>query len=160
MICDECQEMYEEVADHAREADVFAKVRRCDDALHCTPRGEQHEATYLVHVELPEHGRIWIGLYTPDRWLNESIEADLLHRGEELKDLLAEELAERDFAGVLPIEHFRDDDKQFVFRSPVHVLQGEKVNAPTVVRRVAQVLLAYEACFGELGDLKPADESL
>ncbi|MCC6682307.1 MAG: hypothetical protein IT445_15505 [Phycisphaeraceae bacterium] len=159
MICDECQQLYEEVGDRVRQAQVFAKVRRTDHALRCAARGIKSEAIYRATVDLPEHDVVWVGLYTPDRWLSESIEAELMHVGDKIEDLLEEELIDQGFEGRLAVEHFRDDEKLFVFRSPVFVPAGKQVNDLTVIDQVAKVLLAYEACFRELGDMKPGDGS-
>ncbi len=159
MICDECQQLYEDVGDRVRQAQVFAKVRRTDHALRCTAMGIESEASYRVTVDLPDHNVVWIGLYTPDRWLSESIEAELMHVGDKIEDLLEEELIDQGYEGRLAVEHFRDDDKVFVFRSPVRVPGGKQVNDPTVIDQVTKVLLAYEACFRELGDMKPVDGS-
>lgn len=153
MICDECQALYEEVGDRAREAKVFAKVRRTDDALRCRAKHVDPDAFYRVEVDLPSHKRIFIGLYTADRWLSESIEADLVHTGDKMEELLEEELVEQGFEAPLPIEHYRDEDKYFVFRSAIDVEPSE-IDHESTVERVEQVLLAYEACFRELGDMK------
>lgn len=156
MICDECQALYEEVGDRAREADVFGKVRRTDDALLCRVRAIESNTQYRATVS-DEHDIVWVGLYTPDRWLSESIEADLLHTGDKLEELLEDELIDRAFEGRLPVEHFRDDEKQYVFRSPVFLPKGVKLDSAEMVRRVTAVLLAYEAAFRQLGDLKPEE---
>jgi hypothetical protein len=154
MICDECQALYEEVGDRARDAKVFAKVRRTDDALICRAKLEQTEATYRA-VVADQHDVVWVGLFTPDRWLSESIEQDLLHLGDTVEELLEEELYEQGFEARLPVEHFRDPKKQFIFRSPVFVPKGEKLDSEGMVDRVGRVLLAYEAAFRRLGDMDP-----
>lgn len=157
MICDECQALYEEVGDRAREAKVFGKVRRTDDALKCRALHVDSEAYYRVEVDLPSHERIFIGLYTPDRWLSESVEADLVHSGDKIEELLEEELVDKGFETPLPIEHYRDENKHFVFRSTIDVHPGD-IDSEAVIETVEKVLLAYEACFRELGDMRPADE--
>jgi len=159
MICDECQELYEEVGDRVRDARVFLKVRRTDHALRCAAKGIDQDAIYRAEVALPDHDLIWVGLYTADRWLSESIEAQLMHTGDKIEDLLEEELDDQGFNGRLPVEHFRDDEKVFVFRSPVFVQKDQDVNSPQVIDQVTQVVLAYEACFVELGHMKPADSA-
>lgn len=159
VICDGCQALYEDVGDRARAADVFGKVRRTDTALRCRARGAQSEAFYLVEVDSRTHDRVWVGLYTPDRWLSESIEADLMHLGDKIEELLDEELADQGFEeGPLPVEHFRDDNRMYVFRSAVAVPRAEKIEGPAMTRRVAQVLVAYEACFRPLGDMSGDEE--
>ena len=154
VICDECQSLYEDVGDRARDADRFDKVRRTDKTLRCKARGPESDAYYFVNVDLPSHDRVWVGLYTADRWLSESIEADLMHLGDKIEELVDEELVDQGFEdGPLPVEHFRDERKLYVFRSPVAVPSGEALEGPAMVDRVTRVLMAYEACFRELGDM-------
>lgn len=147
------QQLFQKVADRVRAAGVFESVAAAPDALTCAARGVESEAAYGVTAE----DQLWVGLYTPDRWLSESIEAELMHVGDKIEELLEEELVDQGYeAGRLPVEHFRNDQKLFVFRSPVDVAVDDERAAETI----AQVLLAYEACFGELGDMKPADETV
>lgn len=158
MICDECQALYEEVADRAREAHVFEKVRRTDDRLRCRARCGKSDAEAYYYAEVAEdHKSVYVGLYTPDRWLSESIEADLMFKGDKIEDLLEEELFDRGFESRLAVEHFRDDDKHYVFRSNLVVPADEKLEGPAMVERVTRVLLAYEATFRPLGDMSPSD---
>jgi hypothetical protein len=159
MICDECQALYEEVGDRARDAKVFQKVRRTDLGLFCRPLHTEAEATYLIEVG-KEHDLVWVGLQTPDRWLNESIEADLVNQGDKIEELLEEELIDQGFEARLPVEHFRNEAKQFVFRSPVFIPKGERISSEAMVDRVAKTLLAYEQLFRELGDVTPRNERL
>jgi len=161
MICDECQAMYEEVGDRVRKADVFKKVRRTDDGLKCYAMHVEAEAMYKVEVNQPEHDVIYIGLYTPDRWLSESIEADALHQGEKFEELIEEELT--DLGGAEPslkVEHYRDDDKVFVFRTALPVTSQDVIDQEETFDRVTKLLLAYQAAFVELGDMGPEDELL
>lgn len=154
MICDDCQALYEDVAEVAREAGVFGRVRRTDPALKCRAKHVDSETYYMVSVS-DDHEVVYVGLHTPDRWLSESIEADLMHTGEKIEDLLEEELYDKGFEAKLPIEHFRDPKKIFVFRSPVFLNKGEKLNGEAMVERVAKTLLAYEATFRPLGKMEP-----
>lgn len=158
MICDACQALYEEVGDQVREARVFARVRRNDEALICAARGVESQADYRVEVA-PSHDLVWVGLYTPDRWLSESIEADLLHTGDKMEELLEDELLELGFEARLPVEHFRDEQKRYVFRSPVFLPKGEKLDGEGMIDRVAKILLAYQAAFSRLGDMAGSEES-
>jgi len=157
VICDECQALYEEVGDSARESGMFAKVRRTDDALICRARDVESDTTYRAEVS-DEHDLVWVGLYTEDRWLSESIEADLMFKGDKIEELLEEELLDQGFDARLPIEHFRDEEKRYVFRSPVFLPKGEKLDGEGMVDRVRRVLLAYEATFRQLGDMSPKNE--
>lgn len=155
-ICDACQALYEEVGDLARDAGLFEKVRRSDHALLCKARHVESEAHYTVHVG-EDHDMVYVGLQTPDRWLSESIEADLMHQGEKIEELLEEELIDQGFEEKLSVEHFRDDAKLYIFRSPVSLPQNAKLEGEQMVERVMRVLQAYEACFRELGDMTEAE---
>jgi len=156
MICDACQALFEEVGNRVRRAGVFLKVSRGDDALCCWPRQVESEAVYLAQVPKP-HDMVWVGLQTPDRWLSESIEADLMHCGDKIEELLEEELCDQGFDGRLPVNHFRDENKHYVFRSPVFLPKGEELDGEPMIDRVTRVILAYEACFGQLGNMSPKD---
>lgn len=146
-------QLLERVGGRVREVGVFEDVQVTSDALTCKAMHVESEATYRVTHDQ----RVWVGLYTPDRWLSESIEAELMHVGDRIEDLLEEELVDQGYeGGKLPVEHFRDDDKQFVFRSPLDLRPDD----PQATDRLTKVLLAYEACFRELGDMKPADETV
>ncbi|MCC6580737.1 MAG: hypothetical protein IT440_09865 [Phycisphaeraceae bacterium] len=158
MICDQCQALYEEVGERVREAGVFGKVRRMDEALLCRAKQVDREATYQASVA-EEHDMVWVSLSTPDRWLSESIEAELMVRRDKIEELLEEELLDQGFDGRLPVEHFRDEQKQYVFRSPVFLPKGERLDGEAMVDRVTQVLQAYEATFRPLGGMSPKDES-
>ena len=159
MICEPCQTMFEEVADRVRAADVFDKVRCGDDALMCRARPNSSDASYFAEVPEP-HNLVWVGLLTSDRWLNESIEAALMDQGDDIQELLEDELIDQGFDGRLPVEHFRDNEKQYLFRSPVSLPNGEKLDEEPMIIRVSKVLLAYEAAFNQLGDLRAGqDES-
>ena len=68
----------------------------------------------------------------------------------ELEELLEEELVEVGYSGpALTIDHYRNDEKMFAFRSRT----GVRVTDPGVEERVWKVLKAYEACFRHLGDM-------
>ena len=151
--------MYKQIAERLRDLAVFQDVHCDDEALSCRARFVDSETYYQVFVDR-EKSVAWVGLYSPDRWLSESIEADLMHQGDKVEELLEEELVEQGLDFQLPIEHFRDDQMQYVFRSPVELPGDESLSAQATVDRIAGVLLAYEAAFGQLGDMKPPDEQM
>ena len=62
----------------------FANVELEHDVLRCRARNIESEAWYLVKTS--DDG-IAVLLVTPDRWLSESIEADLMHSGDNLEEL-------------------------------------------------------------------------
>ena len=99
---------------------LAVKLRLAKDAV--------AEAWYVVDRE----GDGWaVSLLTPDRWLSESIESDLMHFGDPLEELVEEELAELGWRGRVPtIKHFRDDAKQYVFRSRVPLAAAPRTAKP------------------------------
>jgi hypothetical protein len=136
----------DEVKRRAERAGRFARVMVRDDRVVCEADGSAEPAWYRVELD---DGRLWVSLVMSDRWLSESIEADLMHTGDKLEDLIEEELVDHGVEDVRPsFEHFRSDDLLFTFRSPI----GE--DGATEARVVAQWLLAYEACFRNLGDME------
>jgi hypothetical protein len=135
----------------AAEAGVFADVSIRDGVLICRARDAAAPASYRLFAD---GGRLWVSLVMADRWLSESIETDLLHTGDKIEELIDEELHELGHAGgPLPVEHFRSDDLLFTFRSPVPAALG--VEAADVATKF---LLAYEACFRNLGDMAAGGE--
>lgn len=131
-------------------AAVFADVSYEDGRLSCEAKYSAEPATY--RVDFAPDG-VWISLVMEDRWQSESIEADLMHSGDKLEELLEEELVDQGYDGAtLPFEHFRSDDMLFTFRSkaPANAIAGDAKKAAEVL---SQCLLAYEACFAELGDM-------
>lgn len=142
-----------EVARRARDAGVFDSVVVEPSGgpvlLTCAARGSASPAFYRLEQD---KGRLWVSLVMADRWLSESIEADLMHTGDRLEDLIDEELVELGFEdGPLPFEHFRNDERLFVFRSPVPIDLSRPGARDADV--AATVLLAYEACLRNLGDM-------
>jgi hypothetical protein len=131
----------------AAEAGVFAAVTLDAGRLECAADGAAAPAAYRVD---PEGDRLWVSLVTADRWLSESIEADLMHSGDKLEELIEEELVDQgEEPARVQFEHFRSDDMLFTFRTRVPA--GGDADAQA--RRVGRYLLAYEACFRNLGDM-------
>jgi len=144
-------ELLERVADRLRETEVFLDAYVREGVLICPAKGAAAEASYRAFVD---GGRVWVSLVMADRWLSESIEADLMHTGDKLEELLAEELAEQELPdSVEVIEHFRSDDLLFTFRTPI----GE-AGSPPGADVIERWLLAYESCFQNLGDMAESEE--
>ena len=151
-------EPMERIADQVRAADVFEHVTVREGEMVCAARDVESDANYRVDFDA-DAGQFWVGLYTPDRWLSESIEGDLMFRGDKLEELLEDELADQGYSGPTPrIEHFRDSEMRYVFRSPIEPTGGESVDGKRTAETVARLLLAYEATFRQLGDMSPSDE--
>lgn len=122
--------------------------------LRCQAKASAEPAEFRVFMD---EGKVWVALVTKSRWLSQSIEADLVHTGDKLEDLIEEELVDQGLENVrLACQHFRDEDKLFTFRSALPVDPAHFGNAASV-DVVSRVLLAYEAAFRPLGDME-ADE--
>ena len=94
---------------------------------------------------------MWVSLVMADRWLSESIEADLMNTGDKLEELLDEELAEFGFEGLnTASEHFRSEDMLFTFRTSIDV---PAAGLASVAPEARGLLLAYEVCFSVLGNM-------
>ncbi|MBL0922630.1 MAG: hypothetical protein IBJ10_10965 [Phycisphaerales bacterium] len=138
----------------ATRAGVFGETLAKADALVCAAPESAAPAEYRLFTDA---GALWVGLFTADRWLSQSIEQDLVHTGDKLEELMEEELADQQEpkpAQPPKFEHFRDDDKVFTFRTrlpfgPADASAGE---------RAARWLLACEAMFRNLGDMQGGDE--
>lgn len=113
------------------------------------------EAGYLVEIDGPS---VWVGWFTADRWLSGSVEADLVHTGDDLADLIEEELVELGGKGPIHLEHFRDEQKRFIFRNPLRMDDLESGLEGKAEEVVARLVEAYARAFSELGDLKPEEE--
>ncbi len=138
----------------ADEAGVFESVEIKAGTLVCQADGSAEPAEYRVAVE---GGRLWVALVTEDRWLSESIEAELMHTGDKLEELLEEEMVDLGYEGPMPtFEHFRSPDKLFTFRTPVFDEAGDYT--PAQAERARLFLLGYEACFRQLGDMSESEE--
>ena len=132
------------------ESDVFDAIRidAARDRLVCQARGPESEAFYWA--DCTPDGWV-VSLVTTDRWLSESIEAELVHTGDTIEELIEEELIDLGVdPDVVRVEHFRSDDMLYTFRTPLP--------AGTAIDEACTWLLAYEATFRVLGDMTAEDE--
>lgn len=148
--------LFSAVADKARAADVFGEVGVKNASLIAAAKASAEPAEYRLFIEKDV---LWVALVTEHRWLSQSIEADLVHTGDKLQDLIEEELINLDWEGFKPtFEHFRDDRKLYTFRTRLTPpLDLATAGDQTTIDSVTIALLAYEAAFRQLGDME-ADE--
>lgn len=142
------------VRDAAARSGVFGPISVREGTLVCEALESGAPAEYRLFAD---GGSLWVGLFTTDRWLSQSIEQDLVHTGDKLEELMEEELADQGEpkpASPPKFEHFRDDDKVFTFRTRLPIASSEAEAAP----RAARWLLACEAMFRRLGDMQGGDE--
>lgn len=147
--------LFQQVSRRAASAGVFGEISVKEGQLVCRALASAAAASYRL---LADGGRLWVSLVMSDRWLSESIEADLMHTGDKIEELIEEELVELGLhGGPVAVEHFRSDDLLFTFRSPVPV-SLQQAATPEAAERAGTCLLAYEACFRNLGDMSAGDE--
>jgi hypothetical protein len=145
-----------DVLETVRSRDVFDALAISDldgggRRLEGTARDAAEPAFYRLDVAAD--GTATISLVTADRWLSESIESDLMHYGDPIEELVAEELEELEVkapASSVIVRHFRSDDLLYTFETPL----PSDADAGTA----ATWLLAYEAAFRGLGDMTSDDE--
>lgn len=134
---------------NAEKARVFKDVKiNSLGVLQCAALDSAEPAWYRIERT---DDRWHVSLVTPNRWLSESIEADLMHYGDPIEELVEEELVEQGYqGGPLPVQHYRSDDMLYTFRSPLPIKGPQDKNAAHIA---TQCLLAYQAAFHELGDM-------
>ncbi|MFG0283020.1 MAG: hypothetical protein ACF8R7_01235 [Phycisphaerales bacterium JB039] len=134
----------------ASEAGVFGDIVLEGHRLQCEAADAGAPAFYRVDLE-PD--AVWVSLVTEDRWLSESIESDLMHSGDKLEELIEEELVDQgEEPGPVSFEHFRSEDMLFTFRTRVPARSASSAAG------VGRYLLAYEACFRNLGDMSASGD--
>lgn len=135
------------IAAEIRGRDLFGEIRATRKGLECRARDSAAEAWY--RLERGVEG--WkVALVTADRWLSGSIESDLVHHGDPIEELIAEELVELGGAAAsrVPVRHYRSDDLLYTFETPIP--HGDEA-------ALVRYLLAYEAAFRVLGDMSGGD---
>jgi hypothetical protein len=136
---------------NAEKAGVFKESKvTSKGVLQCAAKRSAEPAWYRVDKA---EGKWRISLVTADRWLSESIEADLMHFGDPIEELIEEELIDQGYKGnPLEVKHYRSDDMLYTFISEIPV---DESKGPKALETATQCLLAYEAAFRELGDMEP-----
>lgn len=138
------------VTDRLREEGVFSRVEH-DDATGGIACFVDAAPAAIYRIDR-ENDRWFVSLATADRWLSESIESTLMHTGDDLDELIEEELVDlgRDAptAGIT-VEHFRSESMLYTFRTPL--------DGTTDAHELATWVLAYEAAFRELGDMNEGE---
>lgn len=140
------------VADLARTSAAFAAVETNGSLVTCTSLTNPEAA---FRLEPHDKGGVCITWVTANRYLSQSIEADLMWTGDDLDELIDEELADAGYTGqpLTRVDHFRNEEKLFTFRS---VVPG--AIADLRPDDLVKCLLAYNAAFAELGDMKPDED--
>lgn len=112
----------------------------------------------LFCVEIDDEG-VWLAWASEDRYLSQSIEAELVFTGDDLDDMIDEEIVDAgwDLGKLAPNAHFRDDERRFVFRCKAPV-DAETLDPKTHAPAFASALAGMVEAFAELGDMQPDDD--
>ena len=140
---------FQAIAAKLTESKAFEEVTVTDQSVSAQAAEVEENAYYRVVFE---DGKLFAGLYIEDRWLSESIESDLLHCGDKIEELLEEEMVELDLDFQLPMQHFRNEKLEYVFRSEIAEVDQQTTETLTTI------LLSYNACFEQLGDMGPEED--
>lgn len=140
------------VADALRDRGGFPSVRvECGEVVAAAPLVDA--ATYRVGMDAPNAASVsWA---SGDRYLSQSIEASLVWTGEDPGELIDDELGELGWtAGPIgAVDHYRDERNLFIFRCRVPI-SGSVEGRGRDAEALATCVLAFEAAFRELGDMR------
>lgn len=144
--------LLEAVCELAAKHEVFDSAR-CEDGRVVVHAAEAPEEV-LYRLEWDD-GTLYVSWVCADRYISQSIEAELMWTGDDLDDMIDEELADTGWThGRLgEMEHFRNDEQLFTFRSAIRVPM-ERLDAPSLLG----CLVAYHHALSELGDMKPDED--
>ncbi len=146
-------QIIESIANAAKNANVFGAIESSAATITLQAWNAAEPACYRVYLD---GDSAIVELATKDRWLSESIEAELVESGDKLDELIEDELVDLGYpedSGAVAFEHYRSDDLEFVFRSKVVPMNGQDQSEACL-----QWLLAYEQCFRQLGDMDESDD--
>lgn len=123
--------------------------------------GRTDEADTWVVLRVTEDKTLETGLVTADRWVSQSIEADVQFQREDLRVLLAEELADAGWSLEGSLRHYRDEQGEYVFLAKITKAGASAAGRNAVLEedgslaeRLAGAVEACVRCFGEFGDLR------
>ncbi|MEO1130229.1 MAG: hypothetical protein AAFX05_11060 [Planctomycetota bacterium] len=153
----EIQGLFERARDLVRASTLFDSCDITDDGRLVAHASEAPEEV-LYRIEL-DGDALYVAWVSANRYISQSIEAELMWTGDDLDDLIDEELADTGWnAGALAsLEHFRNDEQLFTFRSrlPFGPADSDPEHA---AKQLLCCLEAYEAAFRELGDMKAEED--
>lgn len=138
--------LLDEVVQQAEASRAFASAERRGAVVHCVS-ATNPDAAYEV---VSEGGNVFVSWVSENRYLSQSIEADLMWTGDDLMELIEEELVDLGCTDhpLGRVEHFRDAGKRFTFRSKVVAPGGADAAL------IAKCIVAYATALGQLGDMK------
>lgn len=154
----------------AEELDIFDGVEAQADRVLCFADGPESPAWYMIRFDHFVGGgayddgeeqkpSVTLSWNSKDRYLSQSIESDLVYTGDDLDDMLDEELVDLGWSrGRLdPFKHYRDEEETFVFvfRIPIEQSKLRMQDADDLLK----CLQAADLVFSELGDMAEDEDS-
>lgn len=135
---------------------LFDAARRDADSAIAHATDTPEDAHFCVEVD--SEG-IWLTWASTDRYLSQSIEADLMFTGDDLDDMIDEEMVDAgwDLGKLSPSTHYRDDHMRFVFRCKAPI-KPDAIDAQSHAEPFANGLAGFATAFAELGDMSEGDE--
>ncbi len=150
-----CTALFSMASGLLRATGDFAEVIESSADVHCTDPIQPEAAFRLTF----DDGKLWASWVSPNRYLSQSIEADVKWTGDDIDDLIDEEVEALGWTGpkIGRFQHFRSQDMQYTFRSalPLDLSAG---STESNGRAAVLFLRAYQAAFRNLGDMKPEEE--
>lgn len=148
--------------------DAFGSIEAKAGMLVAAAKASAEPAFYRLEWDAGPAGAppgLWVALVMPSRWLSESIESDLVENGDDVGELVEDELIELGYEGQgMPptFQHFRSTDMLYTFRTPIP-MGGKGISSSQAdVERLADVaalwMRAYEQAFRRLGDMEVGEE--
>ena len=72
------ESLFKQVYEQVQEADAFASVKLEGQNIICQAKAADPETQAFYKLNVGDADDLHVGIYTLDRWLSESIEADLV----------------------------------------------------------------------------------
>lgn len=141
-------------AEIVRSSGAFAEVESGPMLVRCTDPVQPEAAFRIVY----EDDKLWAAWVSPNRYLSQSIEAEVKWTGDDIDELIDEEVEAQGWTGakIGRFQHFRSEDRLYTFRSelPISPTAASAAHAKDALA----FLLAYQAAFRNLGDMKPEED--
>ena len=150
------QALLTRIAERALAHDVFdsAEVKGSMVYAHATDSPE--EAFY--RVEIDEEG-VFVSWASEDRYISQSIEAELMWTGDDLDDMIDEGAQDAGWTlgRMEPLKHYRDEGMHFVYRSKTPIAPAD-ADAGAHADQLVAAMAGYAEAMAEFGDMKPESD--
>ncbi len=146
----------DELATRLKAHDRFDSAERKGHLVTAHATGTPEEAQFCVEVD---DAGVWFTWATENRYLSQSIEASLMFSGDDLDDMVDEEIVDTgwNLGKLVPNTHCRDEDMRFVFRWKTPI--GPKaIDAKDHAPHFANALAGVVEAFVELGDMSEDED--